>query len=124
MSEIALNSNPLAKSEASLDVISRHKCISFALFEREQQRKSLVPSSLVQIFHGLPIFRLNPLESVLMRLSWFRQTLGGLQDRHRDQFGHLPKVLGGGCEDELITRTVWTSKSQAIELENTLEVSE
>ena len=25
---------------------------------------------------------------------------------HRDQLGHLPKVLGGSCEDELVTRSV------------------
>jgi hypothetical protein len=28
---------------------------------------------------------------------------------HRDQFGHLSKVLGGGCEDELVMRTIWAS---------------
>lgn len=28
---------------------------------------------------------------------------------HRDQLGYLSKVLGGGCEDELVTRAVGTS---------------
>jgi hypothetical protein len=31
------------------------------------------------------------------------------QGGHRDQLGHLAKVLGGGCEGELVTRAVWTS---------------
>jgi hypothetical protein len=35
--------------------------------------------------------------------------LCGAQGRHRDQLGDLAKVLGGCCENERITRTVWTS---------------
>jgi hypothetical protein len=37
------------------------------------------------------------------------QPLCGLQGLHRDQLCHLAKVLGGGCENELVTRTVWAS---------------
>jgi len=35
--------------------------------------------------------------------------LCGPKGGHRDQLGHLSKVLGGGCEDELVTRTIWAS---------------
>ena len=45
-------------------------------------------------------------------------------DGHRDQLGQLAKVLSGGCEGELVARAVWTLWSQAIELENALEVRE
>ena len=37
---ITLNSDPLAKSKVSLDVMSRHAAMPFAPFEREQQGKS------------------------------------------------------------------------------------
>ena len=35
--------------------------------------------------------------------------LCGLEDLHRDQLGHLAKVLGGRCEGELVMRAVWAS---------------
>ncbi len=35
--------------------------------------------------------------------------LCGLQCGHWDQLGHLAKVLGGGGENELVTRAVWAS---------------
>lgn len=41
------------------------------------------------------------------RLGWH---LSGLEGLHRNQFGDLAKVLSGGCEDELVTRAVWTSQ--------------
>ena len=49
---------------------------------------------------------------------------GWLEGGERDQLRQLPEVLGGGCEDELITRTIWTAKSEPIELENALEMGE
>ena len=50
--------------------------------------------------------------------------LCGPVDLHRDQLGHLTKVLSGGCEGKLVTRAVRAPQSQAIELENALEVRE
>jgi hypothetical protein len=35
--------------------------------------------------------------------------LCGFEGLHRDQLGQLAKVLGGGCESELVTRAVWAS---------------
>ena len=35
--------------------------------------------------------------------------LCGPCDRHRDQLGHLPKVLCSGCESELVACAVWAS---------------
>ena len=49
---------------------------------------------------------------------------GGRRGWHRDQLRHLPEVLGGGGEGELVSRTVRASKSQAIEPEDALEMSE
>jgi hypothetical protein len=40
------------------------------------------------------------------RLCW---PLRGLEGLHRDQLGHLAKVLGGGREGELVARAVWAS---------------
>jgi hypothetical protein len=51
---ITLNSDPLAKSKASLDVMSRHAAMPFAPFEREQQGKSLGPSLVSVLPHGDP----------------------------------------------------------------------
>ncbi|MCP1831608.1 hypothetical protein ACVIWU_002474 [Bradyrhizobium sp. USDA 4509] len=34
------------------------------------------------------------------------------------------RFVGGGCEDELVARAVWTSQTQTVELENALEVRE
>jgi hypothetical protein len=28
---------------------------------------------------------------------------------HWDQLGQLPEVLGGCCEEEFVTRTIWSS---------------
>ena len=43
---------------------------------------------------------------------------------HRNELGKLSEVLSGGCEDELVTRTVRSSKSQAIEPENAFQMRE
>jgi hypothetical protein len=51
---ITLNSDPLAKPKASLDVMSWHASVPFAPFEREQQGKSLVPSLVIRPHHGNP----------------------------------------------------------------------
>ena len=46
--------------------------------------------------------------------------LCGFEGLHRDQLGHLAKVLSGGCEGELVTGTVWTPQAQTVEFENAL----
>ena len=42
----------------------------------------------------------------------------------RYQFGELAEVLGGGGKEELVFRSVWTSKTQAVEFQDTLEMCE
>ncbi len=57
-------------------------------------------------------------------MQCLRLASGRREAGHRDEFGELPKVLGGCCEDEFITRAARSSKSQTVEPENALEMSE
>ena len=40
-----------------------------------------------------------------------------------DQLGELAKVLGCGCEVELVTGAAWPSEPQPVEPQNALEMS-
>lgn len=44
--------------------------------------------------------------------------------RPKRQLGQFAKILGGGSQGKFVTRTGWTSQSEAVELQNALEVSE
>jgi hypothetical protein len=48
----------------------------------------------------------------------------GVQAGYRDQLCEFSKVLGGGCEQELVARTGGSAETKPIEFEDTLEVGE
>ena len=48
----------------------------------------------------------------------FLQPQPALERENRDQLCELTKVLGGGCEKELIAGTGWPSQLKTIELED------